>query len=108
VIGDYAAGSMYLALGILTGIGILQAHTSGQGQVVDVSIVDSAASLMTVVAPLREAGLMNGERGTSLLDLGAPIYDVYECADGKHVSVGSVEQQFYLQLLQLDAHKLGQ
>lgn len=108
VIGDYAGGSLYLALGILAGV--LEARTSGQGQVVDAAIVDGVASLMTVLVGLREAGMMNGERGTNLLDSGAHFYQVYECADGKHVSVGPIEQKFYRQLLDrvgLDAAALG-
>lgn len=98
IIGDYAGGSLYLALGLLAGI--LEARTSGKGQVVDAAIVDGVASLMTVLVGLRAAGMSTGERGTNLLDSGAPFYDVYECADGKYVSIGPIEHKFYLQLLQ--------
>ncbi len=104
VIGDYAGGSLYLALGILAGI--LEARTSGEGQVVDAAIVDGVASLMTALVGLRAAGMSTAERGTNLLDSGAPFYDVYECADGKFVSIGPIEAKFYLQLmerLELDA-----
>jgi len=97
VIGDYAGGSLYLALGILAGI--LEARTSGKGQVVDAAIVDGVASLMTALVGLRAAGISTAERGTNLLDSGAPFYDVYECADGKYVSIGPIEPKFYLQLL---------
>lgn len=98
VLGDYAGGSLYLALGILSGI--LSARSSGKGQVVDAAIVDGVASLMTVLIGLRAAGMMNGERGTNLLDSGAPFYDVYACADGKFVSIGPIESKFYRQLLE--------
>jgi alpha-methylacyl-CoA racemase len=98
LIGDYAGGSLYLAFGLLAGI--LEARASGQGQVVDAAIVDGVASLMTVLIGLRAAGMSNSERGTNLLDSGAPFYEVYECADGKYVSIGPIEQKFYLQLLQ--------
>ena len=98
VIGDYAGGSLYLALGLLAGI--IEARTSGEGQVVDAAIVDGVASLMTVLAGLRAAGMSSLERGTNILDSGAPFYDVYECADGKYVSIGPIERKFYLQLLQ--------
>ncbi|MES2999552.1 MAG: CaiB/BaiF CoA-transferase family protein [Pseudomonadota bacterium] len=98
VIGDYAGGSMLLAMGILAGI--VEARTSGKGQVVDAAIVDGVASLMTQLIGLRAAGMMNSERGTNLLDSGAPFYGVYECADGKHISIGPIEQKFYLQLLE--------
>jgi len=98
IIGDYAGGSMYLAFGILAGI--LEARSSGKGQVVDAAIVDGVASLMTVLMGLRAAGMMSDERGSNLLDSGAPFYDVYECADGRFASVGPIERKFYLQLLQ--------
>jgi crotonobetainyl-CoA:carnitine CoA-transferase CaiB-like acyl-CoA transferase len=107
VIGDYAGGSLYLAMGILAGI--LEARNSGKGQVVDAAIVDGVASLMTVLVGLRAAGMSTAERGTNLLDSGAPFYDVYECFDGKYVSIGPIENKFYLQLLQhleLDAPAL--
>jgi len=98
VIGDYAGGSLYLALGILAGV--LEARSSGKGQVVDAAIVDGVASLMTALIGLRAAGMSTAERGTNLLDSGAPFYEVYECADGQHVSIGPIEHKFYLQLLQ--------
>ncbi len=108
LIGDYAGGSLYLALGILAGI--IEARISGKGQVVDAAIVDGVASMLTVLVGMRAAGMVTGERGANLLDSGAPFYEVYECADGKHVSVGPVEHKFYLQLLQrlgLDESALG-
>jgi crotonobetainyl-CoA:carnitine CoA-transferase CaiB-like acyl-CoA transferase len=108
VVGDYAGGSLYLALGILAGV--IEARTSGEGQVVDAAIVDGVASLMSVLVGLRQGGMMAGERGTNLLDSGAPFYDVYECADGKHISIGSIEPKFYRQLLEIigvDAATLG-
>ena len=91
IIGDYAGGSLYLALGILAGI--LEARHSGKGQVVDAAIVDGVASLMTVLVGLRAAGMSTSERGTNLLDSGAPFYEVYECADGKYVTIGPIEAQ---------------
>ncbi len=98
VIGDYAGGSLYLALGILAGV--LETRTSGKGQVVDAAIVDGVASLMTVLVGLREAGMFSGERGANLVDSGAPFYQVYACADGKYLSIGPIEQKFYVQLLE--------
>lgn len=108
VVGDYAGGSAYAALGIVSAI--LEARSSGEGQVVDAAIVDGVASLLTVHAGLRAAGLTGPERGTNLLDSGAPFYDVYECADGKYVSIGPIEPKFYQRLvdkLELDASALG-
>ena len=89
IIGDFAGGSLYLALGILAGI--LEARASGQGQVVDAAIVDGAASLATTLFGMRAAGMLSTERGDNVLDSGAFFYDVYECADGRHVSVGPIE-----------------
>lgn len=97
VVGDYAGGSMYLAFGLLAGI--LHARASGQGQVVDAAMVDGVSTLLTPLLGLRAAGMMNGPRGTNLLDSGAPFYDVYACADGCYVSVGAIENKFFLQLL---------
>jgi len=108
IVGDYAGGSAYAALGIVSAI--LEARSSGKGQVVDSAIVDGVASLLTVHAGLRAAGMTGSDRGTNLLDSGAPFYDVYECADGKHVSIGPIESKFYQQLLdklEVDASALG-
>lgn len=108
VVGDYAGGSLYLALGIMAAL--FEARASGKGQVVDAAMVDGVALLMTVLIGLRESGVGTGERGTNLLDSGAPFYEVYECADGKHVSVGPIEAKFYSQLLKcldIDAADIG-
>lgn len=98
VIGDYAGGSLYLAFGMVSAI--LEARSSGKGQVIDAAMVDGVASLLTVLIGLRHAGSGTGERGTNFLDSGAPFYEVYECADGSYVSIGPIEEKFYLQLLQ--------
>ena len=109
ILGDYAGGSMYLAFGLLAGI--LEARGSGRGQVVDAAMVDGVASLMTVTLGLHAAGMLAGKRGTNLLDSGAHFYEVYECADGKYVTVAPIEPKFYRQLLerlQLADHPLLQ
>ena len=109
VIGDYAAGSLYLALGIVSGV--LEARASGQGQVVEAAIVDGVASLMTVLVGMRQAGMLGPQRGANLLDGGAPFYEVYECADGKFVCVGAIEPKFYRELLrrlEIDPAELGE
>jgi crotonobetainyl-CoA:carnitine CoA-transferase CaiB-like acyl-CoA transferase len=98
ILGDYAGGSLYLAFGLLAGI--LEARGSGKGQVVDAAMVDGVASLMTVTLGLHAAGMLTKQRGTNLLDSGAHFYEVYECADGKYVTVGPIERKFYLQLLE--------
>jgi alpha-methylacyl-CoA racemase len=109
VLGDYAGGSLYLAFGLLAGI--LEARGSGKGQVVDAAMVDGVASIMTVTMGLHAAGMLSKERGTNLLDTGAHFYEVYECADGKYVSVGPIESKFYqllLEKLELRDHPLLQ
>ena len=109
VLGDYAGGSLYLAFGLLAAI--LEARGSGQGQVVDAAMVDGVASIMTVIMGMHAAGMQGKERGTNLTDTGAPFYEVYECADGKYVSVAPIEGKFYrllLEKLDLQDHPLLQ
>ena len=98
LVGDFGGGGMYLAFGMVCAL--LEARSSGEGQVVDAAMVDGAASLMTFFHGFRAMGIWNDERGTNLLDTGAHFYDVYECADGNFVSIGSIEPQFYAELLE--------
>ncbi|MFJ8749003.1 CaiB/BaiF CoA transferase family protein [Streptomyces sp. NPDC102441] len=96
LLGDYGAGGLYLALGVVAAL--LEARGSGQGQVVDAAIVDGAAHMTTTLQWKRSIGTWNTERGTNTLDTGAHFYDVYETADGRHVSIGALEPQFYARL----------
>ena len=108
MLGDYAGGSLYLALGLLAGI--IEAKRSGKGQVVDAAIVDGTASLMTAAFGLFAGGLFNLERGTNMLDSGAYFYDVYQCSDGQWVSVAAIEGRFHaelLRLLEIDPQAIG-
>ena len=94
LVGDFGGGGMLLAFGVVCAL--LEAQRSGQGQVVDAAMVDGAAVLMTMFWSLRHLGLFDEHaRGTNLLDTGAHFYDVYECADGEYISIGSIEPQFY-------------
>ncbi|HVV29850.1 MAG TPA: CaiB/BaiF CoA-transferase family protein, partial [Mycobacteriales bacterium] len=97
LVGDFGGGGMLLAFGMVCGL--LEARGSGQGQVVDAAMVDGAALLMSMTYSLRAAGMWDGERGTNLLDGGAPYYSVYETADGKWVALGANEPQFFAELL---------
>jgi len=99
LVGDFGGGGMMLAFGVACGI--IEARTSGQGQVIDAAMVDGAASLMTMTHGFRAMGVWEDERGTNMLDTGAHFYDVYETADGLYVSIGSIEPQFYAELLRL-------
>jgi alpha-methylacyl-CoA racemase len=97
LIGDFGGGGMLLALGVLAAV--YEAQRSGRGQVVDAAMVDGSAALMTMVHSFRAMGMWTDERGTNMLDTGAHFYDVYETADGKYLSVGAIEPQFYAALL---------
>ncbi len=99
LVGDFGGGGMFLAFGIACAL--LEAKTSGQGQVVDAAMVDGAATLMSMFWGMKAMGFWQPERGTNMLDTGAPFYDVYETSDGKYVSIGSIEPQFYAELLRL-------
>jgi alpha-methylacyl-CoA racemase len=97
LLGDFAGGAMYLAVGILAAL--RHAAETGRGQVVDASIVDGVAHLSTMVHGLLAAGRWRDERGVNLLDGGTPFYDVYATGDGRHVAVGPLEPQFFAELL---------
>ena len=93
LVGDYGGGALYLVVGLLAGI--LQARTSGHGQVVDAAMCDGAASLLTHFFGLYEQGQWTRQREDNLLDGGAPFYRTYACADGKFLAVGPIEPQFF-------------
>jgi alpha-methylacyl-CoA racemase len=99
LLGDFAGGSLYLVIGVLAAL--TEARTSGKGQVVDAAIVDGSAHLTTMLLGALASGVWKQERGTNLLDTGAPFYDVYETSDGKHMSVGAIEPKFYDELITL-------
>ncbi len=99
LVGDFGGGGMLLAFGVACAL--VEAQRSGEGQVVDAAMVDGAATLMAMFHSMRALGVWNDERGTNLLDTGSHFYDVYECADGNYVSIGSIEPQFYAELLRL-------
>ena len=100
MVGDFGGGGMLLAYGVVCAL--LEAQRSGAGQVVDAAMVDGSAILMSMFWGFKNIGLHDeNARGTNMLDTGAHFYDVYKCSDGKYVSIGSIEPQFYAQLLQL-------
>jgi alpha-methylacyl-CoA racemase len=99
LVGDYGGGGMLLAFGVVCGL--LEARTSGKGQVVDAAMVDGAALLMALFHGLHSGGLWTDEPGTNMLDSGAHFYEVYTASDGGHVAVGAIEPQFYAELLRL-------
>jgi len=97
LVGDFGGGGPYLALGMLAAI--IEARQSGQGQVVDAAVMDGVASMATAFFGLAASGAWQPERGTNILDSGAPFYDVYRCADGLWLSVGPIERRFHELLL---------
>ncbi len=98
LIGDFGGGGMLLAFGLVCAL--LEARTSGQGQVVDAAMTDGAALLMTMIYDLKKSGQWQNERGSNFLDGGAHFYATYACSDGKWVAIGSIEPQFYALLLE--------
>jgi len=98
LIGDFGGGGMLLALGICAAL--VETAESGKGQVVDAAMTDGSALLATMVHSFAAMGIW-GKRGTNMLDTGAPFYDVYECADGEYISLGSIEPQFYSELMRI-------
>ncbi|NUR61090.1 MAG: CoA transferase [Catenulispora sp.] len=97
LVGDFGGGSLYLVVGLLAAV--WEAARSGRGQVVDAAIVDGTAHLSAILHGFSSLGLWRAERGTNLLDTGAPFYDVYETADGGHMAVGAIEPQFFAELV---------
>jgi alpha-methylacyl-CoA racemase len=96
-IGDFGGGAMFLAFGIVCGL--LESQRSGKGQVIDAAMVDGSALLMTMMWGLKAIGFWDERLGVNVLDSGAPFYDTYETKDGKFVSLGSLEPQFYAELV---------
>jgi alpha-methylacyl-CoA racemase len=99
IVGDFGGGGMLLAFGVVCAV--LEARSSGEGQVVDAAMVDGSAALMAMTWGLRAMGVFDEENlGGNVLDTGAPFYDTYETADGKFVSVGALEPQFFAELVE--------
>ena len=98
LVGDFGGGGMLLAFGMVCGL--LEAQRSGQGQVIDAAMVDGAAALMAPFFGQAATGRFTDQRGTNMLDGGAHFYDTYETQDGKYISVGSIEPQFYALLVE--------
>jgi alpha-methylacyl-CoA racemase len=99
LVGDFGGGAMMLAFGVMCAA--WEAKSSGKGQVVDAAMTDGAALLGAMMYGLRAFGSWSDAREANLLDGGAPFYDCYACADGKFISIGAIEPQFYAQLLEM-------
>jgi alpha-methylacyl-CoA racemase len=99
MVGDFGGGGMVLAFGMVSAL--LHARTGGTGQIVDCAMTDGSAALMAMIFDFHNIGQWRDERGVNLLDTGAHFYDTYETADGKFISIGSIEPQFYAKLRQV-------
>lgn len=106
LVGDYAGGSLFLVMGVLAAL--LEARTSGLGQVVDTAMVDGVSVLTTMFTAMAQMGVWDlGRRAANALDSATPWYDVYACADGKWVAVGALEPQFYAELVRVAGFREG-
>ena len=101
IVGDFAGGSLFLVIGMLSAL--LEAKESGKGQVVDTAITDGTSHLMSMFHSMDKLGLFNPKREANMLDGGTPFYKAYETADGKHLSVAPIEPQFFAEMIE----KLG-
>ena len=99
LIGDFGGGGMLLALGLVAAL--LESKESKKGQVVDAAMTDGSALLMTMIYTMQSSGMWKTSMGSNLLDGGSHFYDTYECKDGKFISLGSIEPQFYALLCQI-------
>jgi alpha-methylacyl-CoA racemase len=95
--GDFGGGSMFLIVGILSAL--WERERSGKGQVIDAAMIDGSSVLAQMIWSFHAMGMWTDERGTNMLDTGAPYYDTYTCADGRYVAVGAIEPQFFAELL---------
>lgn len=96
IVGDFGGGGMMLAFGMVAAL--MHAQKTGRGQVIDAAMTDGSAVLMGMIRGMYAKGIWRDERGVNLLDTGAHFYDTYETADGKFISIGSIEPQFYTEL----------
>jgi alpha-methylacyl-CoA racemase len=97
MIGDFGGGGAFLAFGVVAAM--WEGTRTGQGQVVDAAMVDGSAALTTMMHGLMAQGRWRDEAGVNFSDTGSPFYEVYECLDGRFVSVGAIEAPFYRELL---------
>ena len=98
LVGDFGGGSLYLVVGMLSGL--LHARETGQGQVIDAAMSEGAASLMSMFYGMKSGGMWNDNREDNILDGGAPFYGIYCCKDGQWIAIGAIEPEFFAELLQ--------
>src|SRR5690606_13110233 len=96
MVGDFGGGGMMLAFGMVSAL--LNVARGGEGQVIDAAMTDGTAVLMAMLHGMRNMGVWSEDLGANMLDTGAHFYDTYETKDGRFVSIGSIEPQFYAEL----------
>lgn len=99
LVGDYGGGALYLTVGVLAAV--IEARTSGKGQVVDAAMCDGVSSMLTMFHSMRAMGRWTEQPRTNMLDGGAHFYRTYQCKDGKYMAIGAIEPQFYAELRKL-------
>ena len=99
LVGDYGGGALYLVVGVLAAV--IEARTSGKGQVVDAAMCDGVSSMLTMFHSMKAIGRWTDQPRTNLLDGGAPFYRTYQCKDGGFMAIGALEPQFYAELRKL-------
>ena len=99
LVGDYGGGALFLVVGLLAAV--IEARSSGKGQVVDAAMCDGVSSMLTMFHALKAMGRWTDEAGTNLLDGGAHFYRTYKCSCGNYMSIGAIEPQFYADLRKL-------
>ena len=99
LVADQGGGAMMLIAGVLAAL--FQRSLTGKGQVIDASMIEGASMLAAPIHAFMAAGLWSDRRGQNLLDSGAPFYDIYETADGRHIAVGCLEPRFFAEFARL-------
>ncbi len=99
LVGDFGGGGLLLAFGMVCAL--FEAGRSGQGQIVDAAMLDGATSMMAMFFGFAANGWFDDDTGSHVIGTAAPFYDTYETADGKYISIGSLEPRFFSQLLEL-------
>lgn len=99
LVADYGGGTMFLIMGVLAAL--FERSRSGNGQIIDAAMIDGASMLAAPFHSFMAAGIWQDQRGSNLLDSGAPFYDTYETADGKHVAIACLEPRFFAEFVRI-------
>ena len=98
IVGDMGGGAMFLVFGLVCAL--FEAQKSGRGQAVDAAMVDGVVAMSSLVHQMRHNGFWSAQPERNLFANSSPFYEVFECADGGHITLGAIEPQFYAEMLQ--------